>query len=69
MKGFALFSLIILLSLSVAQVAFAQNELVLSINRDFGYGGFDNKIEGLFTLNASGPKDLVSVGGIDRHNR
>ncbi len=36
-------------------------ELVLSINRDFGYGGFDNKIEGLFSLHAAGPDDLVRV--------
>ncbi len=42
-------------------MAFAQGELVLSINRDFGYGGFDNKIEGLFTLTATGPNNLTSV--------
>ena len=36
-------------------------ELVLRLNRDFGYGGFDNKIEGLFTIHAEGPGDLVRV--------
>jgi hypothetical protein len=61
MKRFAFISLIVLFSLSSAQIAFAQNELVLSINRDFGYGGFDNRIEGLFSLSASGPADLTSV--------
>lgn len=45
-----------------AQPALAQGEeLVLSINRDFGYGGLDNKIEGLFSLHAVGPDDLVRV--------
>jgi Zn ribbon nucleic-acid-binding protein len=37
------------------------HELALSINRDFGYGGLDNKIEGLFSLHATGPVDLVRV--------
>lgn len=36
-------------------------ELVLRLNRDFGYGGFDNKIEGLFSLHAAGPDDLGRV--------
>ena len=35
--------------------------LYLSINRDFGYGGFDNKIEGLFSLTVTGPEDLTTV--------
>lgn len=61
MKRFGLFSLIVLFSLSVAQIKFAQSALVLSINRDFGYGGFDNRIEGLFTLTAIGPETLASV--------
>ena|SRR3990170_3112789 len=50
------------LVMALAQTAFAQEpELVLSISRDFGYGGFDNKIEGLFSLRAEGPADLVRV--------
>lgn len=61
MRRFSILSLIVLLSLSATQIALAQSELVLSINRDFGYGGFDNKIEGLFTLNAESRLDLVSV--------
>lgn len=61
MKQIASISLIVLIALSVAQNAIAQGELVLSINRDFGYGGFDNKIEGLFSLEAEGPQDLERV--------
>jgi hypothetical protein len=56
--GVALLAVVLLVS---AQNAAAQSELVLSINRDFGYGGFDNKIEGLFSLSAEGPEDLVRV--------
>lgn len=61
MKRFGLVGLIVLLSLSAAQIGLAQSELVLSINRDFGYGGFDSKIEGLFSLHANGPENLVNV--------
>lgn len=37
----------------------AQRELVLSLRRDFGYGGFE--IQGNFRLTASGPEDLTRV--------
>jgi len=51
-----------LLVLGLTQIAFAQGpELTLSLSRDFGYGGFDNKIEGLFSLHAAGPDDLERV--------
>jgi hypothetical protein len=53
--------LTICLLFSTTVIAKAQSELVLSINRDFGYGGFDNKIQGLFSLTASGPDNLTSV--------
>lgn len=52
---------VIVLAFNFAQSVFAQSELVLGINRDFGYGGFDNKIQGLFTLTATGSDDLASV--------
>ena len=35
--------------------------LTISLNRDFGYGGFDGRIQGRFTLTASGAEDLVPV--------
>lgn len=44
--------------------ALAQEEtetLTISLNRDFGYGGFDGRIQGRFTLHASGAEELVRV--------
>jgi hypothetical protein len=35
--------------------------LLLRIRRDFGYGGFNNDIEGIFSLHAEGPDDLERV--------
>ncbi len=42
----------------------AQNEqdtLEIRLNRDFGYAGFGNDIQGLFTLKATGPERLERV--------
>jgi hypothetical protein len=61
MKQIGKLALVVMFALSSAQIALAHGELVLSLNRDFGYGGFDNKIEGLFSLQAEGPQDLVRV--------
>jgi hypothetical protein len=45
----------------VAAPALAQSQdLQLTVRRDFGYGGGD-QIQGLFTLQATGPADLASV--------
>ena len=47
-----------------SQSVLAQGEastLVLRLTRDFGYGGFNNDIEGLFSLHAEGPQDLRRV--------
>jgi Zn ribbon nucleic-acid-binding protein len=42
--------------------AYAQDDaLTLRITRDFGYGGVNNEIEGLFSLRAAGAEDLVRV--------
>lgn len=60
-KRLGLVCLIALVSFGAASAASAQSELALSIHRDFGYGGFDNRIEGLFSLRAEGPEDLVNV--------
>ncbi|MEX1072005.1 MAG: Ig-like domain-containing protein [Anaerolineales bacterium] len=51
-------------ALILATPALAQEEtpaLTLRLNRDFGYGGFANDIEGLFSLIAEGPDDLTRV--------
>lgn len=42
----------------LAAPAQAQTELVLSLTRDFGYGGFSNDIEGLFGMHVAGPENL-----------
>jgi hypothetical protein len=52
--------ILIIIGLSVALftgVALAQstNQLSLGLNRDFGYGGFGNDIQGLFTMKINNP--------------
>jgi hypothetical protein len=50
------------LSLLVVSAAFAQSDtLRLSMSRDWGYGGFNNDIQGLFSMHVSGPSTLVKV--------
>jgi len=41
-------------------LAQSEGELTLGLGRDFGYGGF-GEIQGLFTVKASGPDDLLRV--------
>jgi Bacterial Ig domain len=49
-------------SLLAASAVFAQTEqLTLRMSRDFGYGGFGNDIEGLFSMHVTGPADLARV--------
>ena len=53
---------VILISLLVVDGAFAQtSQLTLRISRDWGYGGLNGDIEGLFSIQASGPTDLRRV--------
>jgi hypothetical protein len=52
----------ILLSLSTAFSAFAQTgQLTLKMSRDWGYGGFNGDIQGLFSMRVTGPADLTQV--------
>jgi hypothetical protein len=54
--------LALFLSLLFVSAAFAQGgSLTLSLSRDFGYGGFNDDIQGTFSLHASGPSNLVRV--------
>lgn len=56
------FIILALLVLVIARPVFAQgNDLVLHLSRDFGYAGFSNDIEGLYTLSVDGPENLVRV--------
>jgi DNA-directed RNA polymerase subunit RPC12/RpoP len=49
-------------SLLAVTAAFAQTEeLTLRMSRDFGYGGFNNDIQGLFSMKVTGPADLARV--------
>jgi len=54
----------LVLLLGFSSPTFAQegeDTLTLHLNRDFGYGGFDGKIQGAFSMRASGPADLTRV--------
>lgn len=52
----------IFVSLTFMSVVSAQNEeLTLSLSRDFGYGGFNGDIQGTFSVKASGPANLEKV--------
>ena len=56
--------LMILLLLALPGTALAQGEqdtLTLRLTRDFGYGGFNNDIEGTFSYRAEGPATLDRV--------
>jgi hypothetical protein len=58
---FCMFILIIG-SLTFAVTAFAQTEvLTLKLSRDYGYGGLNDDIQGLFSMKVSGLTDLVKV--------
>ena len=51
-------------SLLFSTPALAQEKdpgISLKLNRDFGYGGFGGEIQGTFSLNASGPDELVEI--------
>lgn len=53
---------VLLITLAGAVPALAQEPtLTLDLNRDFGYGGFEGDIEGLFSMKADGPADLQRV--------
>jgi hypothetical protein len=53
---------VVLLDLAIVFGALAQTEqLTLKMSRDWGYGGFNGDIEGLFSMRVTGPADLVRV--------
>ena len=54
--------LALLCSLLITSLAYAQApSLNLSLSRDWGYGGFNDDIQGTFSFKVSGPADLVKV--------
>ncbi len=51
-----------LVRLLAVSAASAQTDgLTLRMSRDFGYGGFNNDIQGLFSMKVTGPADLARV--------
>jgi len=48
-------------ALSFLFLLFQTATLELGLSRDWGYGGLDNKIQGLFSMRAEGPEALVEV--------
>jgi hypothetical protein len=63
-KYLRVFVSLLLLSFILPAAVHAQeseDQLTLSLNRDFGYGGFGGEIQGRFSFRASGPADLEQV--------
>ena len=63
-KVLSIFLILSLLTALTPSYALAQSaqELQLGMSRDFGYGGFGNDIQGLFTLKIKNPPaDLTRV--------
>jgi hypothetical protein len=54
--------IVLIFSLVAAAGALAQGEaLTLRLSRDWGYGGFNNDIQGTFSMKVTGPADLARV--------
>ena len=54
--------LVVFISLVLVTKSLAQSEeLSLTMSRDWGYGGFNNDIQGLFSMHVSGPENLDTV--------
>jgi hypothetical protein len=57
----ALLSALIVSLLAVTTVLAQTEGLKMTMSRDWGYGGFNNDIQGLFSFHVSGPDTLVKV--------
>jgi hypothetical protein len=63
-KNYYTLIIVTLLALLLSMPVLAQDatpELEIDLNRDFGYGGFGNDIQGTFSIKVTGPDDLVEV--------
>jgi len=63
-QNLLIFLAVALLALALTVPALAQDEtpeLEIKLNRDFGYGGFGNDIQGTFSIKVSGPDDLAEI--------
>jgi hypothetical protein len=62
MKKYLALLLALTLSLLAVSAAFAQTDtLHLTLSRDWGYGGFNNDIQGTFSMHVTGTDTLVKV--------
>jgi hypothetical protein len=62
MKKYLALLLALTFCLLAVSAAFAQTDtLHLSMSRDWGYGGFNNDIQGTFSMHVTGPDTLVKV--------
>lgn len=61
MKKIFAFTIVLSLLLTARPALAQEDGLTLSLSRDFGYGGFESDIEGLFSFHAKGPANLVRV--------
>src|SRR5512137_1635709 len=51
----------VLLPLLAFTVLAQEEGLKLTMSRDWGYGGFNNEIQGLFSMHVKGPENLIKV--------
>lgn len=60
-----IFTIACLLLAVTGKVGYAQSagQLSIGLNRDFGYGGFGNDIQGLFTIKVTNPPSNLSMVG------
>jgi len=57
----SLLLLLFLVPVISAHAQTAEPGFTISLQRDFGYGGIGNDIQGLFTIRTAGPENLVKV--------
>jgi hypothetical protein len=58
---FTFLAVIILTLISVSVVLAQTDQLILKMSRDWGYGGFNGDIQGLFSMRVTGPSGLMRV--------
>ena len=58
---FAIVAALLLGLIGIIPVLAQAEKLTLKMSRDWGYGGFNGDIEGVFSMRATGPADLASV--------
>lgn len=60
-KKFSLIIALLISLLAITAVSAQTETLTLKMSRDWGYGGFNGDIQGLFSMKVTGPPDLARV--------